>query len=194
MIGIYKITSPSGKIYIGQSWNISKRKSYYKNNPNKSQCYIYNSLCKYGFENHTFEVIHILPNDITQDILDIYECLYMELYKDCNIELMNIRNGGSKGKLSIETIEKMRKTTHGRDFLTEYNKRKDRYKRPKGFWSNRKHPREYKLVQYDLNMNHVKNWNSISEVCKELKYNRENISKAINNNSKYKNSYWVKSQ
>ena len=30
MIGIYKIESPSGKIYIGQSWDIDHRISDYK--------------------------------------------------------------------------------------------------------------------------------------------------------------------
>ena len=29
-IGIYKITSPSGKVYIGQSWDIKKRFSKYR--------------------------------------------------------------------------------------------------------------------------------------------------------------------
>lgn len=32
MIGIYKITSPSGKIYIGSSLNINKRINYFLNN------------------------------------------------------------------------------------------------------------------------------------------------------------------
>lgn len=194
MVGIYKITSPSNKVYIGQSRNISKRKSSYKKNPNKSQRYIYSSLCKYGFENHKFEVIHELPNDVSQSILDNYECFYIELYSNSNIILMNIRKGGAKGKVSEETLEKMRKTTHGREFLIEYNKRKDRYKRPKGFWKNKRHPREYKLIQYDVDMNIIKNWDSISEINKQLNYNKQNISKVVRNNSKYKNSYWKRIQ
>ena len=43
MVGIYKITSPSGKIYIGQSWNISDRISRYKTIRCKTQGKIYNS-------------------------------------------------------------------------------------------------------------------------------------------------------
>ena len=31
MIGIYKLTSPSNKVYIGQSLNIKNRLSKYKN-------------------------------------------------------------------------------------------------------------------------------------------------------------------
>lgn len=53
IIGIYKITSPTGKIYIGQSVNIEKRwNSYYKNLSCKEQRIIYNSLKKHGFENY----------------------------------------------------------------------------------------------------------------------------------------------
>jgi hypothetical protein len=53
IIGIYKITSPSNKIYIGQSNNILYRWKYcYKKLNCKSQRHLYNSLMKYGFDNH----------------------------------------------------------------------------------------------------------------------------------------------
>lgn len=57
MIGIYKITNPQGKVYIGQSVNINKRKNCYAQYRCKDQISIYRSLIKYGFENHKFEVI-----------------------------------------------------------------------------------------------------------------------------------------
>ena len=41
-IGIYKITNPSGKIYIGQSTNIYSRYKIYRNVPNKAQPKIIN--------------------------------------------------------------------------------------------------------------------------------------------------------
>ena len=108
MVGIYKITSPSGKIYIGQSWNISDRISRYKTIRCKTQRKIYNSLVKYGWENHSFCIIHELPNDITQNVIDRYEIFYIEVYRNAGIDLMNIRGGGSKGELSEETKEKLR--------------------------------------------------------------------------------------
>lgn len=56
--GIYKITSPSGKIYIGQSSNLKQRiKDYEKTIHCKGQKRLYHSLIKYGFNNHQFEVI-----------------------------------------------------------------------------------------------------------------------------------------
>lgn len=55
--GIYKITSPSGKIYIGSSINICNRIKYYKCLDCKRQTRLYNSLLKYGWDNHTFEIL-----------------------------------------------------------------------------------------------------------------------------------------
>ena len=55
--GIYKIISPSGKIYIGESENIPNRIYYYKIVSCKKQRRLYNSIKKYGWENHIFEII-----------------------------------------------------------------------------------------------------------------------------------------
>src|SRR5574343_205909 len=58
MIGIYKITSPSGKIYIGQSNDIERRFYCYSviNNCD-NQIRLKRSLLKYKPENHIFEII-----------------------------------------------------------------------------------------------------------------------------------------
>jgi group I intron endonuclease len=56
--GIYKITSPNGKVYIGESVNLKNRcKFYLSPNRIKKQRAIYNSLIKYGVDNHIFEII-----------------------------------------------------------------------------------------------------------------------------------------
>lgn len=56
-IGIYKITSPSNKIYIGQTVDFVKRKSHYKNLKRNHQIRLYNSIKKYGWENHILQFI-----------------------------------------------------------------------------------------------------------------------------------------
>ncbi len=56
-IGIYKITNPTHRIYIGQSINIEQRWKGYSITRLKSQPKIKNSIIKYGFENHNFEII-----------------------------------------------------------------------------------------------------------------------------------------
>jgi group I intron endonuclease len=65
MIGIYKITSPSGKVYIGQSKALEKRKAEYIRLECKGQPRLYNSIIKYGFTAHTYEIVE--------------ECLFEEL-------------------------------------------------------------------------------------------------------------------
>lgn len=57
MIGIYKITSPTGKVYIGQSTNIEIRWEKYLFLNCKNQPRLYSSLKKHGAKNHIFEVI-----------------------------------------------------------------------------------------------------------------------------------------
>jgi hypothetical protein len=48
---IYKITSPSGKIYIEQSINFKTRLRKYKSLHYKNQLKLYDSFLKYSFEN-----------------------------------------------------------------------------------------------------------------------------------------------
>lgn len=112
MIGIYKITSPSGKIYIGQSWNIKDR--FRKYNYKSNQQFLMRSFFKYGVQNHTFQIIEEFNQDITQEFLDEKEIYYMKFYKDQGFILLNIREGGSRGKLSPETILKMKSSLKGR--------------------------------------------------------------------------------
>lgn len=56
---IYKITSPSGKVYIGQTSDFTKRIRKYKYLDCKEQPRVYRSFLKYGFENHIIECICI---------------------------------------------------------------------------------------------------------------------------------------
>jgi group I intron endonuclease len=113
-IGIYKITSPSGRVYIGQSWNIDHRIYNYRKYRCEGQRKLHNSFLKYGTESHSFEIIHELPNDISQTIMDEFEQLYMDLYQDCGIQLLNIRKAGSRGRHSNETKEKIRLSNTGK--------------------------------------------------------------------------------
>ena len=103
MVGIYKITNPSGKVYIGQSLRIEARVRFYKHANCKNQTKIYNSILKHGWDKHFFEIIHQLPGDVTQEVLNNYEVFYWQQYQDCNIEMLNIREPGSRGKISEET-------------------------------------------------------------------------------------------
>lgn len=87
MIGIYKITNPSGKVYIGQSRNIKSRLNRYKNLHCEGQLKIYRSIKKYGWENHNFEILE----ECQFEMLNIRERYYQDLYNsfikglNCNL-------------------------------------------------------------------------------------------------------------
>lgn len=58
MIGyVYKITNPKGRVYIGSTKNINRRKYQYSVACCKSQCKLYLSIVKYGWNNHQFEIV-----------------------------------------------------------------------------------------------------------------------------------------
>ena len=55
--GVYKITSPNGRNYIGSSNNIYNRHRYYTTYGAKKQTILNRSFIKYGIENHSFEIL-----------------------------------------------------------------------------------------------------------------------------------------
>jgi len=58
MMGIYKVTSPTKRVYIGQSIDVERRLNEYLNLRNyKSQVKLFRSINKYGVSNHKFEIL-----------------------------------------------------------------------------------------------------------------------------------------
>jgi group I intron endonuclease len=76
MIGIYKITSPSKKVYIGQSIDIKYRFYLYSIKSCFKQKRLYHSLLKYGSDNHIFEILE----ECTIELLNERERYYQEYY------------------------------------------------------------------------------------------------------------------
>lgn len=150
MIGIYKITSPSKRVYIGQSWNIEGRVRSYKNKACKTQTLLYHSICKYTWGNHLFEVIKELKEDITQEYLDTLEINYINYYKKQGCSL-NLKEGGSNGKHSEISKLKMKQS----QLLSHKNK-------PSRVVNKRK------IYQYKLIGTFIKEWESITEASSNL--------------------------
>lgn len=98
-IGIYKITSPTGRIYIGKTKDLKNRIKAYRCLKVKNQTILKNSILKYGWGAHKLEIIHELPIDIDNEILNNYEILYIQQYmanknKYPNDIGMNMTDGG----------------------------------------------------------------------------------------------------
>jgi group I intron endonuclease len=108
--GIYKIISPSGGIYIGQSNDIIRRKWEYASIKCYDQPRLYNSLKKYGWNKHTFEIIH----KCSELKLNELEKHYIKEYETFNSEHgMNLTEGGDHFKCSEETKQKISKSRMG---------------------------------------------------------------------------------
>lgn len=107
MIGIYKIISPTNKIYIGQSLNIKKRFNSYKNLHCKSQIKLYHSLKKYGYINHVFEIIEECEFDNLNERERYYQDLYDVLNQIKGLNCKLTETNDKSGKLSRETCIKI---------------------------------------------------------------------------------------
>lgn len=108
--GIYKITNPNGKIYIGQSHDIDRRFKMYKRLECKGQKYLYASLVKHGYENHSFEILEQCPAEDMNDL----EVKYISYYRATDRELgMNLTSGG-KNCLDAEETKILKKLNNPR--------------------------------------------------------------------------------
>lgn len=249
MTGIYKITSPTNKIYIGQSHNIEKRFYQYKSLRCKDQSRIYNSLKKHGVNNHLFDVICEINKDAHQSIYDYSEQFFMDAYSAMGYELMNLRGGGSRGRFSEEAKRKLSLSLKGKNTWSKGLKRneeqrkaiservkkwhhdngrvlkpkikvkkerlpfpehlKERYRNErsgdKNHFFGKTHTEETRriisennklkltgtnngraraIIQYDLNGNFIKEWDTVTNASKSLNINRLTISSALSGDNK----------
>lgn len=107
--GIYKITSPSGRIYIGQSIDVKYRFDTYRRlgNTVKSSVKLYRSLKKYGYANHTFEVIELC--DI--ELLNTKERYYQDKFNASSSKNLNciLTKTDTKSGVGRRVSEKQKK-------------------------------------------------------------------------------------
>lgn len=107
MVGIYKIESPTGKVYIGQAVDVERRRVTYSKLKCMGQPKLYSSLKKHGFDSHVFEIIE----ECLEDQLNVRERYWQDFYNvlefGLNLKLTPI--DGKTGYHSKETKEKFSK-------------------------------------------------------------------------------------
>ena len=116
MIGIYKITSPNKRIYIGQSVDIKKRWKQHKYN--KLDTILHRSFNKYGFNNHKFEIIEECSIELLNERERYWQDFYNVLENGLNSKLTKSDDKSGfissecKLKLKISKIHKKSKTEY----------------------------------------------------------------------------------
>ena len=113
MIGIYKITSPSNKVYIGQSINIERRfKNYRSISQTRGQVMLHNSFKKHGVNNHSFEIVEECSVELLNERERYYQDFYDVLNGGLNCMLTDTKD--SIKVYSKESIEKIRQGNIGK--------------------------------------------------------------------------------
>ena len=138
MVGIYKITNPEGKAYIGYSKKVENRWASHKNAQHKANYKLKESLTKHGGGSHQFEVIEevdisLLSRGQGDALLRKRERYWIKELDTFNNGLNS--NGGGSG-CNSHTEESKRK-------ISEANSKP----KPADFGANRKkwqHTEEYK--------------------------------------------------
>lgn len=167
--GIYKITSPSGKIYIGSSINIERRLLNYKYLQCKQQPKLFNSLKKYGPGNHHFEVI---------EECKVEELISREKYWVENLNSiktgLNLQIPGSNQIHTEKTIS----------FNQEWCNKISESKKGKSI-HNVKKP----ILQYDLEGNFIKEYESAKEAQRQTGISNSAINNTLKGISKHSGKF-----
>jgi group I intron endonuclease len=116
MVGIYKITSPTKRVYIGQAINIDNRKkdySDYLDKRCKGQPKIYRSIKKYGWKAHKHKLIEECSLDQLDERETFHKIQFIETYGWKMALFCDLYDGGG-GPRSEETKRKISNSTKGR--------------------------------------------------------------------------------
>jgi group I intron endonuclease len=112
MVGIYKITSPSGKVYVGQSIDIERRIKKYNSLNCGNQTKLINSFNKYGVDTHVFDTIV----ECNEQSLNQLERKWQEHYKavENGLNCRYTETTDKSGRLSEETKKRIGQSHKGR--------------------------------------------------------------------------------
>lgn len=163
IIGIYKITSPSNRIYVGQSTNIDYRwkqyKYFYKWLYDNSL--IYKSIEKYGVSNHKFEILEECSVDkLSQRELFWIEELKSNYRKYPNNKGLNLHEGGNSPPSRIKG------TKMPKEFgLKISEKQKENYKKNPNMGTKGKRTKKAKII---LDKNSNKKYHGLKEASIDL--------------------------
>ena len=207
---IYKITSPTERVYVGQTTKTAKERiiQYKSKRKKKGKSLILRSIEKYGWDTHIFEVIEDnVPFEFLNE-REIYWIAKLKTYAAENLDGMNLTRGGDyreswkndKTRVERAKMRKGEKSPSWGKKWSEETKRKiadsvSRYNKV-----NRVRPSEdcnkkarekhlVKVVVYDINGNFVNEYESIIAASKDLILDRKCAIDTVNGRQKHTKGY-----
>jgi hypothetical protein len=157
---IYKITNPIGEIYIGQTTDWKKRFKSYSKLHCHTQKLLYRSIKRHEWKNHKIELLEYC----TSNLADEKEILYIEKYKSYYKNNQNGLNLTRGGKYTIAQFTKKSRTLSAKS-----------HKKP--------------ILQYDLNGNFIREWESLIDLVKKNNYNHSWVHSCLRGKSKRAYNY-----
>lgn len=95
---IYSITSPKGKVYVGQTKNLYNRAKSHKSSAKskRTEVILYNSIRKYGWENHCLSVLEECADELMNE-REIFWIEKLNSFCGKNKQGLNMSLGGAVG-------------------------------------------------------------------------------------------------
>lgn len=123
MAHVYKITSPTNKIYVGSTFNIKDRFSKYRALQCVSQRKLYASFLKHGVQNHCFEIIEECEKSEARAI-ELKYGKYYDVLGEKGLNCVLPKVGEIACERSQETRRLMSESQKGRKHTEETRKRR----------------------------------------------------------------------
>lgn len=204
MIGIYKITNPKGKVYVGQSINVEKRLKDYRHCTNcKNQKQLYNSIKKYGWDTHVVSILE----ECEIELLNARERYWQDRYnvlaeglncrlttttdksgknsEESNLRRSTTQKGISKGPRP--DVSERNKIVHKGKTVTEEHKKQNREKQlgiPKPY-GGQNESRKKEIIQWTKDRTtEITTWDSIVSAAKSVQRGPGDIHRVVTGRGK----------
>lgn len=112
---VYKISSPTGRVYIGQTNSLSRRIVEHNYMSKNSTLKLSNSIRKYGISKHIIEPIFISECEYEKDMMEAFYISYYDSVKKGmnNLNLPGVRHAFKGKKHTKENILKIKNRMSG---------------------------------------------------------------------------------
>jgi predicted GIY-YIG superfamily endonuclease len=154
MVGIYKITNPEGKSYVGLSKDIEKRFQSHKGLQFHGNNKLRESLIKYGWDSHFCEIleevnISSLNRSEENALLRKRERYWINLYETFNDGLNENRGGSGCGSHTTESKQKISESLKGKPKPSDFGAKRKKWQHTEEYKEKVRNSPRCPVLMYD---------------------------------------------